>query len=52
MDLKNMKKVLDLQMLEYIQGGIDNDVACWSTTSENCGTVQADEWSTWSKGCR
>lgn len=48
MDLKNMKKVLDLQSLEQVQGGM----MAWSTMSENCGTVGANEWSTKSNGCR
>lgn len=48
MDIKNMKKVLDLQSLEYVQGG----EMAWSTQSVDCGTVGDDEWSTQSKGCR
>jgi hypothetical protein len=41
-------KVLGLQELGQVSGGL----AAWSTESNNCATVGADEWSTRSNGCR
>jgi len=50
-NLNGMMKVLDLQTLASVEGaGI---VAyAWSTTSNSCGTVGSNEWSTGSAGCR
>ncbi|MCO7226650.1 hypothetical protein [Pleionea sp. CnH1-48] len=42
-------KVLGLQELAQVAGGRAAD---WSTDSIDCGTVQSNEWSTLSRGCR
>lgn len=49
--MKQKMKVLDLQVLNSINGGT-KPLQSWSSYSEGCGSVSADEWSTVSKGCR
>lgn len=50
LELNRMMKVLDLQTLSVdIIGG--QGVRDWSTESNQCGTVQNNEWSTTSNGC-
>ena len=47
-------RVLDLQDLMSVHGcthQYDDDANAWSTTSNNCGSVEAHEWSTESNGC-
>lgn len=46
-EIDNKSKVLDLQEMDAVDGGL----MAWSTTSNNCGGVTADEWSTESNGC-
>lgn len=45
---KSKMKVLGLQELGEVSGGL----AAWSTESMNCATVDENEWSTRSGGCR
>jgi hypothetical protein len=42
-------KVLGLQELTEVAGGRAMD---WSTSSNDCGSVQSNEWSTQSNGCK
>lgn len=45
-------KVLALQELESVSGAaLPNYHAAWSTGSNGCATVTADQWSTRSRGC-
>ena len=46
-DIDSKSKVLDLQEMDAVDGGL----MAWSTTSNNCGGVTKDEWSTESNGC-
>jgi hypothetical protein len=44
-------KVLGLQELTEVAGGRAHAMD-WSTSSNDCGSVQSNEWSTMSNGCR
>lgn len=49
----SMAKVLDLQELAMVDGGgkVEPDLYAWSTASNGCKSVGADEWSTLSNDC-
>ncbi len=51
MNNSEKQRVLELQELAQVTGG-RFEVQDWSTSSEGCGGVDDDEWSTWSNDCR